>query len=219
MGDIYEFNNFNAGAGYISPPVAGSLNLADPPPKIDKIISGLGKIATRAENFFHTSIHPEFFVEKLKEILPEKPKNLDSDNSQRSQQVYQVVHRSNEIIASARTIWPFTLFRDDIVVDRTKVSITKRDFFFVSEVMSIRLEDILNVKVSLGPFFGSLTLAVRILSSEDHHTINFFSRSDAIRLKHIIQGYIIAIHDNIDCKYQDKEELINTLNELGQENC
>lgn len=85
--------------------------------------------------------------------------------------------------------------------------------------MSIRLEDILNVKVSLGPFFGSLTLAVRILSSEDHHTINFFSRNDAIRLKHIIQGYIIAIHDNINCTYQDREELINTLNELGQENC
>ena len=45
MGDIYEFNNFNAGAGYISPPVAGSLNLADPPPKIDKIISGFVALA------------------------------------------------------------------------------------------------------------------------------------------------------------------------------
>ena len=143
---------------------------------------------------------------------------MPNENAQKNQEIYDVVHRSNEIIASARTVWPFTLFRDDIVVDRTKVSITKRDFFFVSEVMSIRLEDILNVKVSLGPFFGSLTLAVRILSSEDHHTINFFSRSDAIRLKHIIQGYIIALHDNIDCKYQNREELIDTLNELGQEN-
>lgn len=72
MGDIYELNSFNAGAGYIRPPT-GSLNLADPPPKVDKIISGLGKIATRAENFIHSNIRPEHFVERLKVLLPQKP--------------------------------------------------------------------------------------------------------------------------------------------------
>jgi hypothetical protein len=128
-----------------------------------------------------------------------------------------VVARSNEVLASAKTVFPMTLFRDDIVVDRTKITITKRSFFFVSEVMSIRIEDILNVKVSLGPFFGSLTLAVRVLSTEDHHTINFFWRDDAIRLKHIIQGYIIARHNDIDCKDQSREDLIATLTELGHD--
>lgn len=129
----------------------------------------------------------------------------------------QVIARSNEVLAAATTIFPFTLFRDDMVVDRTKVTITKRTFFFSKEVMSIRVEDILNVKAVVGPFFGSLILAVRVLSSEDHHSINFFWRKDAVHLKHIIQGYIIAQHNGIDCSGQTKEELIETLTELGND--
>lgn len=134
-----------------------------------------------------------------------------------TEKLKSVISQSNEVLASATTIFPLTLFRDDLVVDRTKVTITKRNFFFSSEVMSIRVEDILNVKIALGPFFGSITLAVRVLSSEDHHSINYLWRRDAVRLKHLIQGYIIAQHNNIDCKHQTKDDLIATLIELGHD--
>ncbi len=118
---------------------------------------------------------------------------------------------------AANTVFPLTLFPDTVVVDRTKVTITKRDFFWSSDVMSIRIEDVLNVSAGVGPFFGSLTIASRVMSTTDHFQINHFWRHDAIRLKHIIQGYVIAQHNNIDTAHLTKQELIDTLMELGSD--
>jgi len=127
----------------------------------------------------------------------------------------KIVTQSHEILMSANTVFPITLFPDTVTVDRTKVTITKRDFFWSADVMSIRIEDVLNVSASVGPLFGSLTVASRVMSTIDHFQINHFWRSDAIRLKHIIQGYVIAQHNNIDTAHLKKEELIETLLELG----
>lgn len=150
-------------------------------------------------------------------LVPDKDIEASTTDEQKIETLKKIVAQSSEVLASATTIFPLTLFRDDIVVDRAKVTITKRNFFFSKEVMSIRIEDILNVKVSVGPFFGSITLAVRVLSSEDHHSINYFWRKDATHLKHIIQGYIIVQHNNIDVSHQSKKELVKTLSELGHD--
>lgn len=127
------------------------------------------------------------------------------------------VDRSNEVLASAKTVFPFKLFTDEITLDRTKVTVTRRNFFFASDVMSIRIEDILNVSASLVPFFGSITIATRVLSSDDHFMLTRFWRKDAAHLKHMIQGYVIARHNNIICDHLEKEELVKTLAQLGKD--
>jgi len=53
------------------------------------------------------------------------------------------------------------------------------------------------------------------MSTIDHFQINHFWRNDAIRLKHIIKGYVIAQHNNIDTAHLSKDELTETLLELG----
>lgn len=133
------------------------------------------------------------------------------------EELRKLTKRSHEVLSSARTVFPFTPFPDDIVLDRTKLTITKRDFFMSGKVMSIRIEDVLNVTTDVGPLFGSITVAIRIMSSEDHITINYLHRADAIHLKHIIQGYVIAQHNKIDVAHLTKKELIETLTELGHD--
>lgn len=129
----------------------------------------------------------------------------------------EIVAQSHEVLMSANTVFPLTLFPDTVVVDRTKVTVTRRDFFWSSDVMSIRIEDVLNVSAGVGPFFGSLTIASRVMSTTDHFQISHFWRNDAIRLKHIIQGYVIAQHNNLDTAHLTKQELIDTLMELGSD--
>ncbi len=128
-----------------------------------------------------------------------------------------VIEQSNEVLARASTIFPLKLFPDTVILDRAKLTVIRRQFFYSEDVMSIRIEDILNVSASVGPFFGSLTVATRVLSSDDHFTINKLTRRDAQHLKHIIQGYVIARHNAIECDHLTLEQLINTLHELGQE--
>jgi hypothetical protein len=127
----------------------------------------------------------------------------------------RAVNRSHEILFSASTAFPFTLFPDTVTVDREKLTLTKRLFFRVAESMSIRIEDILNVTADVGPFFGSVKISTRFFDPHKPYTVNYFWRQDAIRLKRIIQGYIIAIQEKIDCSALSAKELANMLNNLG----
>lgn len=131
--------------------------------------------------------------------------------------IKNMVKLSNEVLASARTVFPIDPFPDSVVLDRTTLNITKRTFFFSNDTLSIRIEDILNAQVNVGPFLGSLTIASRILSSEDHFTINNLWRKDAVHLKHMIQGYVIALHNEIEISHLSREELIEAISELGHD--
>lgn len=128
----------------------------------------------------------------------------------------KVVKQSHEVIAEVQTVFPVTLFPDKLCLDRSVITITKRNFFWSSSNTSIRIEDVFNVSTTLGPIFGSLTIASRIMNSIDHYTINFLWRQDAQELKYMIQGYMIATHSNIDVKQLSTKELVETLRELGR---
>lgn len=129
-----------------------------------------------------------------------------------------IVQKSHQILAGAQTvILPVNLFPDSVIVDRTKITITKRSFFWTSSVISIRIEDVLNVTCSTGPIFGSLTISSRVMNSTDHFEIDYFWKNDALYLKKIIQGYVIAQHNKIKTSHLEKEDLINTLLELGSD--
>lgn len=147
-----------------------------------------------------------------KSTKPKKVKKLAT-----KAEIKEITKRSNEVLASAKTVFPFTLFPDDLILDRTKITITKRDFFLTNRVISIRIEDVLNVSADYGPFFGSINIASRVLSSEDHFKIDYFWRKDVIHLKHMIQGYVIAQHNKIEVSHLDKDELTETLAELGHD--
>lgn len=153
----------------------------------------------------------------LEKTPTSKTVSSSTSSSHRSPELKKVVRRSNDVLATATTVFPFDFFPDSISVDRTKVTIKKRTFFWSEEVMSIRIEDVLNVSTAVGPFFGSLTIASRVMSTEDHFTTNFLWRNDAIHLKHIIQGYVIARHNGIDTKHLSASNLKKTLKELGHD--
>lgn len=133
-------------------------------------------------------------------------------------QMHKVVEQSQEILAGARTvILPQNIFPDTITVDRMKVTITLWNSLWSKEVVTLRIEDILNVAAHIGLLFGSLTVSTRVMNSTDHFVINGFWNKDALRLKHIIQGYMIALHEGIDVSQLSTERLIRKLNELGND--
>ncbi len=130
----------------------------------------------------------------------------------------KIVRKSHQLLASAQTvILPVNLFPDSVTVDRTKVTITKRTFFWSSSVISIRIEDVLNVACSTGPIFGSLTVSSRVMNSTDHYEIDYFWRKDALYMKQLIQGYVIAQHNQIETSHLKRDELIRTLLDLGND--
>lgn len=132
------------------------------------------------------------------------------------EELEQAIEGSNQVLARADTL--LTLFPDSMIVDRAKVTITKRAFFRVAEVMSIRIEDILNATSTVGPFLGTVSIVSRVMNEDQTAHIGKFWRKDAKRLKRVIQGYVIALERGIDCTQLDVEELSGMLEKLGADN-
>ncbi len=144
--------------------------------------------------------------------------------------LYTAAIKSRDVLFQANTVFPFILFPDTISLDREQLTIVHRPFFRMAKITAIRIKDILNAEVDVGPFFGSLKVATRYFAGTDNQfagadtsekintppTINFLWRHDATKLHSLLQGYIIASQKGIDCADVPKEELIMLLRELGQ---
>lgn len=143
--------------------------------------------------------------------------------------LYDVTIKSHDVLFRSNTVFPFILFPDTIILDREKLTIIHRPFFLMAKITSIRIKDILNAEVDIGPFFGSLRVVTRYFSdqsqfsgiaSDDKHpkppVINFLWRRDAMKLHSLLQGYIIVSQKEIDCGEIAKEELVMLLHDLGQ---
>lgn len=132
------------------------------------------------------------------------------------EELRQAIKGSNQVLATATTVLSF--FPDTFTIDRAKLTVTKRHFFSTAEVMSIRVEDILNVTARLDPFFGSVQVVSRVMGVEQSHTVGNFWRGEAMRLKRVTQGYVIALQRHIDCSALQTAELVNMLDKLGEDN-
>lgn len=139
------------------------------------------------------------------------PKSMTAEETRA--ELTEAIKGSNQVLMSADTV--LTLFPDTLVVDRAKLSIIKRSFFRTAEIASMRIEDVLNVECTLGPFFGTVIVITRVVNSDQTLSIGRFWRDDARRLKRIIQGYVIALQRNIDCSALDSSELTGLLEKLG----
>jgi hypothetical protein len=130
-------------------------------------------------------------------------------------ELQQAIKGSNEVLATATTV--LTIFSDTATLDRAKLTVTKRAFFSTSEVMSIRIEDILNVTATVGPLFGAVKIVSRVMNTDKPYTINHFWRADALHFKRVTQGYVIAMQRGIDCSSLGSKELSEMLDQLGED--
>ncbi len=139
-----------------------------------------------------------------------------TNTARQFQELAEAAKNAQDVLITASTIFPLTLFPDTISIDRVKVNVKRRMFFRLSTTTSMQIEDILNAEVSVGPFFGTLKIWTRFFSNSDEPlVINYLSRDDAFALKRVIQGFIIARQKELDCAHIDKHELLRVLNELG----
>jgi hypothetical protein len=173
----------------------------------------MGGLATRTYD-----VTKEFLKADVTQIHPDNIIFRKKAGNRESQSIANIVKKSHEVLAAAQTVMlPRNIFPDSVLLDRSKLTIKKRSFFWSSETITIRIEDILNVSSTIGPFFGSITVSSRVMNSTDHYEIDCFLRKDAIYLKEMIQGYMIALHSKVNTGHLKREELINTLVALGRD--
>lgn len=180
----------------------------------------LGGVATHTLHDVEHLLQKEINLPSAERFIGNFPRVSLSKKEQELEEadkLKKVVKKSHEILGKANTVFPITLFPDTLIVDRTKISIIKRDFFWTSNTISFQVEDILNVSCAVGPMFGSLTIASRVMSTIDHFQINYLWRNDATFMKHLIQGHIIAKQNKLETDVLTPKEMVDTLCELGMD--
>lgn len=161
-------------------------------------------------------MNPDQFRTSRTFPLSATPQPQQQTRAEAESKLRQAVGGSREVLVSATTVFPFTLFPDTITIDRTKMTIAHRTFFQVAEVSSFNVDDILNVAANVGPFFGSLSITTRFFEGENKPCeVKYLWREDALRIKRILQGYVIAVQKRIDCSHFSRDELVRMLNQLG----
>ena len=138
-----------------------------------------------------------------------------SQQSNSEQALQRAIWDSNEILVSAATI--FTLHKHTLTLNRTKLVAEKRSGLGSAEVLSVRVEDLLNSNAIVGPFWGSIKITTKFTKPGEPYTIGFFLRKDALSLKRIIQGHIIALQRSIDLSAIPTVELRTLLYKLGED--
>ncbi len=177
----------------------------------------IGATATKTYDVTREFLRQDVATLYPQQIIRSKTKKQTSTEKS-DKKLNRMVSQASDVLASAQTvILPMNLFADTVTVDRTRVTITLRTFFWSANVITLSIEDILNVSCSVGPLFGSLNISSRVMSSTDHFEINYFWRKDAVHLKTIIQGYIIAVHNKVDTTSMSRDDLINKLSTLGRD--
>lgn len=127
------------------------------------------------------------------------------------------VGASQEILTTAKTVFPFTLFPDTVSIDRTNLTIAHRVFYRVASIITIKVEDILNITPNVGPFLGSLRITTTFVDSASPYTVNYLRRDDALKISRIVKGYKMSRERKIDTSQLSKEELVKLLNRLARD--
>jgi hypothetical protein len=223
-----EFVDIN-NSQIISEPNAAPVNKPSTYELLVRQSKKMGGVATKTYQDVRTILNQEIalpqptqFIRNVSRIARTKPKNskrvhVTSSTIEGIDELKKRVKQSHEVLAAARTVFPITLFPHDIIMDRTKITIIKRDFFWSSRVISVQIHDILNVSANIGPIFGSLTISSRVMNSVDHFEVSFLWRGDAIHIKQMIQGYVIAKHSKIDTDHLSRDEIVDMLRDLGND--
>lgn len=131
------------------------------------------------------------------------------------QALNRAIWDSNEVLVTASTT--SALHKATLTLNRAKLFAEKRSALGTVEDMSVRIEDVQNINASLGPISGTITIATRFTPPGAPYTIGPFHRKDALSLKRIIQGYIIALGRKIDLNLTPTSELIPRLYQLGED--
>ena len=148
---------------------------------------------------------------------PPKPNASQREVEKAEKMLKETVRRTHDVLLSVSTIVPFTIFPDTITIDREKVTLVQRFFFNAATVRSIKLEDVLDVTATAGPFFGSVHLISRGVNPEEGFSVKFLKREDAFRVKRIMNGFIVLVgKEDINLDVIDTDELVAMLERAGR---
>lgn len=140
---------------------------------------------------------------------------------QTRQKLENIVDRHDIELVRAHGVFPFDFFPDSVIIDTTKITLVRKQMFATEAITTIPLKDVADTQVQTALFLASVTIAYMphatspgMLRAETE-TISCLRRSDAIAIKNILKGVLVAIAEEIDLARLTPEEVANVIARFG----
>lgn len=134
---------------------------------------------------------------------------------QTREELDEAIKGSDQTIVKITAAWQ--LFPVTLSLDRAKIGASKKLLFGSTGLASLPIDDVLNVSAEVSALMGTVKIDKKILSKEEAFKFGPFRRKDALKFAAIAQGYVMALHRNIDLNSLSIEELREKLKELGKD--
>lgn len=134
----------------------------------------------------------------------------------------QLDKREKIVLFKTNTFFPFDLFPDTLIIDTSKISIIKKEFFASHNVITINLKDLVDVEAETALFLGNIiiTYLPRVetigMIKPTIATVRLLKKNDALRANYILKGILVARREKIDITKISAEDLIKTIERFGK---
>lgn len=132
-----------------------------------------------------------------------------------SKKLDAIYEKASEVLYKISSIFPFTFFPDEIIIDREKINIVTREFFSTGRTRSIPYANVLDVIVDVDLFFAKLTIIDNSFT-ENIVTLKYLPKKETLCLRKIIQGFMIAVKEKIDLTGLSGKEIREKIEKIGE---
>ncbi len=113
-------------------------------------------------------------------------KDYDSPIPTKTQETYE----DPDIILTIKSIFPFELFPDELIIRKDKVTLINRTLPRFTMIRDMHMHDIAQAEADCGPIFGHLHVYPK-LRTEEPLLIERVKRKDVLRAREIIEDYLV----------------------------
>lgn len=137
------------------------------------------------------------------------------ESSEESKKLTQLASETSDVIYEVRSVFPFQLFPDKLIIDTNKITIVRKELFF-KRIIPISYEDLITVMVNRSIIFASIDFDVKRLDrSHNPRGITFLWPAKATIAKKYITGILTAKKAGVDFSKLTTTQIKKRLKEIG----
>jgi hypothetical protein len=168
-------------------------------------------------NILKKNMDEESFTDPAYTVPGKEPTISNQGRSTRKKvekRIRQLAERSDKVLFSTKTVFPFDFFPDTLTINGNKIDLVISNFFFSSATTSIPLRDIANVEIETSPFFAKLKI-VNIRYPMEPVEMSYLKKGEAVKAKNIIDGLLVSMSQGADVAAVDPKKMQAHIEKVG----
>lgn len=125
------------------------------------------------------------------------------------------IEQNNEYLFRCTSLFPFQLFPDEVILDKLKISIIKRDFFFTKRIITLPLTGTVNVKVYKGPITSMLEMMDMSTLNQQAIRVRHVLNDDAVTFHRLVEGIVIGMRQGVNFMDMERNEMMDSAMKWG----